>query len=213
MSATAAGGKQANETEIFSLQAQVYALDKAQKWTPLTKEVVPVQFLRNSTDQQVRILAMDGASVVVVNSQLVQGMQYRRPSETFVQWFDSQHILYGLNLTSVQDAEGFQREFETATKNAATATDVKAAKPAATMTKTTSGNALSQQADSTPLQTTMAKMSVNGGATTTSSNNNLSASKESQAATQKRIKELELQIVAVEAEKAAMVEQLASNSK
>eukprot|EP00158_Paraphelidium_tribonemae_P005047 Partr_v1_DN27131_c0_g1_i4_m15454 len=42
-------------------------------------------------------------------------MQYRRPSDTFVQWFDSAHILYGLNLTSVAEAEGFEREFEIAT--------------------------------------------------------------------------------------------------
>jgi hypothetical protein len=36
-----------SEQCLFSLQAQVYALDKTQKWTPLTKDIVTVSFLFN----------------------------------------------------------------------------------------------------------------------------------------------------------------------
>lgn len=62
---------------------------------------------------------------MVINSVIQPNMQYRRPSDTFVQWFDSQHILYGLNLTSVTDAEGFEREFEFANgKRTRTASNV-----------------------------------------------------------------------------------------
>ncbi|KAI3641144.1 hypothetical protein MIR68_000823 [Amoeboaphelidium protococcarum] len=101
------------ETTLFTISAQVYALDKNQKWTPLTQDIIQVSFLKNDAEV-VRILGIDN-NVIIVNSVISQGMQYRRPSDTFVQWFDSQHILYGLNLTSVADAEGFEREFEIAT--------------------------------------------------------------------------------------------------
>lgn len=95
----------AAETSLFTLNAQVYALDKNQKWTPLTQEIVPVTFLHSELTGNTRILAMDGG-VTVVNSTIMPNMQYRRPAETFVQWFDSQHILYGLNLTSAADGDG-----------------------------------------------------------------------------------------------------------
>ncbi len=90
---------------MFSLTAQVYALDKNQKWAPLTQDILPVTFLYNETTKQTRILCIDNGHVVV-NSLLLPNMQFRRPSDTFVQWFDSQRILYGLNLTSVIDAQG-----------------------------------------------------------------------------------------------------------
>ena len=82
----------AAETSLFTLNAQVYALDKNQKWTPLTQEIVPVTFLHSELTGTTRTI--------------MPNMQYRRPAETFVQWFDSQHILYGLNLTSAADGDG-----------------------------------------------------------------------------------------------------------
>lgn len=87
------------------MQAQLYALDKNQKWSPLTSDIVTVSFLYNNTDKSTRILSTHNGKSTI-NSLIAPSMQYRRPSDTFVQWFDSQHILYGLNLTSVSDAEG-----------------------------------------------------------------------------------------------------------
>lgn len=95
------------EEVIFKLSAQVYILDKNQKWSPLTTDVVPVCFLHNASTKSTRICAYgslhesaENGSLPVVDSLILPSMQYRRPTETFVQWFDSQHILYGLNLTS-----------------------------------------------------------------------------------------------------------------
>jgi hypothetical protein len=89
----------------FSLSAQVYVLDKAQKWAPLTQDVVRVSFMYNEAAGSTKIAAFDNGQKVV-DSIILPTMQYRRPSETFVQWFDSQHILYGLNLTSIADGDG-----------------------------------------------------------------------------------------------------------
>ncbi len=96
-------GKQ-NEKVLLSIQAQVYALDKTQKWKPLSNAIIPVTFLYDELAKTTRILGME-KGVNIVSSIIELNMQYRRPSDTFVQWFDSQHILYGLNLTSVPDAE------------------------------------------------------------------------------------------------------------
>lgn len=96
------------EKTLFSLQAQVYALDKSQKWTPLSQGVITISFLFNESTGMTRIFGMEGNSISV-NSTIYSNMQYRRPSETFVQWFDSQHILYGLNLTSSSDADDVSR--------------------------------------------------------------------------------------------------------
>jgi hypothetical protein len=87
------------------LQAQVYALDKAQKWQALTQNVIDVSFLLNEHTGVTRIYAVDGDEIVL-DSSILSSMQYRRPSDTFVQWFDTQRILYGLNLTSSSDADG-----------------------------------------------------------------------------------------------------------
>jgi hypothetical protein len=95
----------ANETALFRLSAQVYALDKSQTWVPLTQDVVSVTILLNNQTGATRIFCIDNGAVVI-NSVIQAGMQYRRPSDTFVQWFDTQHILYGLNLTSVTDGDG-----------------------------------------------------------------------------------------------------------
>lgn len=94
----------ADEILVFELKAQIYALDKHQKWTPLTNDIVSVKFMLSRARGSTRIVSVDGG-VTVVNSNIVPSMQYRKPSETFVQWFDTQHILYGLNLTSKSDAD------------------------------------------------------------------------------------------------------------
>lgn len=94
-----------SDIPVFTLSAQVYALDKNQKWSPLTQDVVEVVFVFNPATGQTRLTVVENGQSVV-NSTILPNMQYRKPSETFVQWFDSQHILYGLNLTSVEDADG-----------------------------------------------------------------------------------------------------------
>ena len=133
----------------FSLSAQVYALDKTQKWTPLTTDIVTVTFLYNEQSKTTRIISKDNSDKIIVNSNITANMQYRRPSETFVQWFDSQHILYGLNLTSVTDAEGFEREFEYATGKRVRPGQAQApAAPLSTAHKKPTVNDLAAQLDS-----------------------------------------------------------------
>jgi hypothetical protein len=111
----AAMSAQEQQRTIFQMLAQVYALDKNQKWSPLTQDIITVSFIWNEQTGVTRLFGQDDKGTVIVNSTILPNMAYRRPSDTFVQWFDSQHILFGLNLTSTSDAEAFEREFEIAT--------------------------------------------------------------------------------------------------
>lgn len=101
-----------SETMIFSVKAQVYILDQAtQNWTPATFSVIPVSFYSDASSGRTRIIAMEN-SEPKINSVILPGMSFHKPSETFGQWLDpASSQLFGLNFTSKADCDNFAKTF------------------------------------------------------------------------------------------------------
>jgi len=103
------------EVMIFNIKAHVYILDtNSQSWSPATFSVVPVSFYSEPASGRTRIIAMEN-SEPKINSLLLPGMVFHRPSDTFGQWMDATSSeLYGLNFTSKMDSENFEKAFQDA---------------------------------------------------------------------------------------------------
>jgi len=100
---------------VFSVNAQIYMLDAvSSNWTPATTGVVEVSFYYDPATNRTRIIGME-EDEAKVNSMILPGMSFMKPSETFGQWLDlTTNQLFGLNFTSVADTDNFALMFKTA---------------------------------------------------------------------------------------------------
>lgn len=199
------------EEAVFGVNAQIYVLDTdTQNWAPATQSIVPVAFYYDPATGRTRIIGMED-NEAKVNSMILPGMSFMKPSETFGQWLDlTSNQLFGLNFTSVTDTDNFALTFQQAVDGKRPGPEPPKPAPGPSAPKPTQAASVSASAASAPAPNKFAKPTANANAIspTTATANGADDSKQVAELTKKlQQKEAELQLRQQEIESLSVMAQ------